>query len=70
MEWLDGLGDSAVWMDGVAARKITEALIGSYRTVLKDIDADGPAQLRKLLWAACWSAKGRSSGSASAQMKW
>ncbi|TWF92197.1 uncharacterized protein DUF4158 [Streptomyces brevispora] len=24
MEWLDGLGDSAVWMDGVAARKITD----------------------------------------------
>lgn len=24
MEWLDSLGDSAVWMNGVAARKITE----------------------------------------------
>ncbi|MFI1569142.1 Tn3 family transposase [Streptomyces sp. NPDC020490] len=116
MEWVDGLGDSAVWMDGVAARKITdfageadaadapalrdyapvkrlaliaclahkarmrvrddlatmfckrvatkvkkpkgelaeirlrqqelvEALIGNYRVVLKDIDADGPAQM-------------------------
>ncbi|MFI2508736.1 Tn3 family transposase [Streptomyces sp. NPDC018972] len=116
MEWLDGLGDSVVWMDGVATRRITdfageadagdapalrdytpvkrlaliaclvhkarmrvrddpatmfckrvatkikkakteleeirlaeqeitETLIGNYRTVLKDIDADGPARL-------------------------
>lgn len=29
----------------LAEREITEALIGNYRTVLKDIDADGPAQL-------------------------
>ncbi|MFB7931963.1 hypothetical protein ACFC4C_22985 [Streptomyces sp. NPDC056039] len=29
----------------LAEREITEALIGNYRVVLKDIDADGPAQL-------------------------
>ncbi|MEU6010127.1 hypothetical protein [Streptomyces sp. NPDC047453] len=29
----------------LAEREITETLIGNYRTVLKDIDADGPAQL-------------------------
>lgn len=29
----------------LAEREIAEALIGNFRTVLKDIDADGPAQL-------------------------
>ncbi|MGW3493744.1 hypothetical protein [Streptomyces sp. NPDC001020] len=29
----------------LAEREIAEALIGNYRTVLKDIDADGPVQL-------------------------
>ncbi|MFG2985687.1 hypothetical protein ACGFYQ_31265 [Streptomyces sp. NPDC048258] len=28
----------------LAEREIVEALIGNYRTVLKNIDADGPAQ--------------------------
>jgi hypothetical protein len=31
MEWVDGLGDSAVWMDGVAARKITDFAGGGGR---------------------------------------
>ncbi|MFI1890782.1 Tn3 family transposase [Streptomyces jumonjinensis] len=130
LEWVDGLGDTAVWMDGVAAGKITdfageadaadvaelrsyrpvkrialvaclvhkarmrvrddlatmfckrvaskvkkakaeleeirlaereivERLIGNYRTVLKNIDADGPVQAA-VEWAASMTAGARS----------